>query len=42
MREMTFPDLPNKKFDFYLPNIRTAIEFDGIQHFEETFYSQDG
>ena len=41
VREMMFPDLPNRKFDFYLPDIRTAIEFDGIQHFEETFYSQN-
>lgn len=24
-------------FDFYLPNYNTCIEFDGIQHFEETY-----
>ncbi len=25
-------------FDFYIPNLNTIIEFDGIQHFEETDY----
>lgn len=29
------------KFDFYLPDYNICIEYDGIQHFEETFYSHD-
>lgn len=28
-------------FDFYLPNLNICIEFDGIQHKQETFYSKD-
>lgn len=28
-REFTFPDLPNRRFDFYLPQENIAIEFDG-------------
>lgn len=32
-REFSFSDLPNKRFDFYLPQENTIIEFDGEQHF---------
>lgn len=32
-REYMFNSLPGKKFDFYLPNINTCIEYDGEQHF---------
>lgn len=32
-KEYVFPDLPKLRFDFYLPEINRAIEFDGIQHF---------
>lgn len=28
-----FDDLPNRKFDFYLPVLNRLIEFDGEQHF---------
>lgn len=41
VREHIFPDCKNKsylKFDFYIPNIRTCIEFDGIQHFQPVEY----
>ena len=34
-REKKFKDLGNKRFDFYLPNLNTCIEFDGEQHFKE-------
>ena len=40
VKEMMFKELPNRKFDFFLPQLNTAIEFDGQQHFEETFYSE--
>lgn len=32
--------LENSKleFDFYLPNIRVAIEYDGVQHFKPVKY----
>lgn len=33
-KEFTFPDLPQRRFDFYLPKEKIAIEFDGEQHFE--------
>lgn len=32
-KEFSFIKLPNKKFDFYLPEYQMAIEFDGAQHF---------
>ena len=33
-----FPDtLAKAKFDFFLPEYNTLIEYDGIQHFEENF-----
>ena len=33
-KEFIFPDFPNRKFDFYIPALNIAIEFDGMQHFE--------
>ena len=42
-KEVVFQSLPRLRFDFYLPNYRTCIEFDGIQHFEyvDTFDNGD-
>ena len=40
-REFSFPGFPNKRFDFYLPEYNAAIEYDGIQHFQETFFSKN-
>lgn len=37
-REFLFPNT-NYRFDFYLPKFKAAIEYDGIQHFQETFFS---
>jgi len=31
----------NKRFDFYIPKLKVAIEYDGIQHFEPTFGSSE-
>lgn len=31
-REFTFLDLPNRRYDFYLPALNRLIEFDGEQH----------
>lgn len=33
-REYKFKELPNRRFDFYLPEKNICIEFDGKQHFE--------
>ncbi len=33
-KEFSFSDLPNKKFDFFLPEFNSIIEYDGIQHFK--------
>ena len=33
-KEKTFSALPGHRFDFYLPNSRIVIEYDGEQHFE--------
>ena len=33
-KEKVFKDLPNRRFDFYLPNLDRVIEFDGRQHFK--------
>lgn len=33
LTEYKFFDLPNRRFDFYLPDINTCIEYDGKQHF---------
>lgn len=32
-KEFTFPDLKNRRFDFYIPSLNVVIEYDGIQHF---------
>lgn len=32
-KEFIFPDLPNHRFDFYLPKENIVIEFDGAQHY---------
>ena len=40
-QEMRFNDCRNKNslpFDFYLPEYKTCIEFDGLQHFESIDY----
>jgi very-short-patch-repair endonuclease len=40
-KEKTFKDCKNKEvlsFDFYLENLNTIIEFDGIQHYEPIEY----
>ena len=44
VREITFPTLKNKKFDFYLPLEQIIIEYDGEQHFYpiEFFGGQKG
>lgn len=41
-REKTFKDLHGGRlrFDFYLPSIRTIIEFDGEQHFQQNKHFQ--
>jgi len=33
-KEFIFSDLPQRRFDFFLPEEQIAIEFDGKQHFE--------
>lgn len=33
-RQFSFPDFPKRFFDFYIPSLRLAIEFDGQQHYE--------
>ena len=33
-KEYSFTNLPNRKFDFFLPDLNICIEFDGKQHFE--------
>lgn len=35
-KEFIFNDLPNRRFDFYLPQQNRLVEFDGRQHFEFT------
>ena len=40
-REKKFKDLGNKRFDFYLPNLNTIIEFDGEQHFKAKFGEEE-
>lgn len=32
--EYQFSDLPNRRYDFYLPQFNRLIEFDGIQHYK--------
>lgn len=43
-KEFIFPDLKNRKFDFFIPSFNIAIEYDGIQHFKpvELFGGEDG
>ena len=36
MSQWQIPTNTRMKMDFYIPSIKTAIEFDGIQHFEVT------
>lgn len=41
--EKRFPDCKDRKplpFDFYLKDFNVCIEFDGIQHFEDRFFSK--
>jgi len=41
IREKTFKKCKNKKnlfFDFYIPSLKTCIEYDGIQHFKPCGY----
>ena len=33
IKEYIFKDLPNRRYDFYLPELNRLIEFDGKQHF---------
>ena len=33
IKEFIFKDLPNRRYDFYLPQFNRLIEFDGEQHF---------
>lgn len=33
VKEKVFPDLTNRRYDFYLPQYNRLIEFDGKQHF---------
>lgn len=41
-REKVFADLPNRRFDFYLPSLNRIIEFDGRQHFKKcSWYSSE-
>lgn len=42
-REFTFPDFPNRRYDFFLPKLQCAIEFDGQQHFKyNPFFHKNG
>lgn len=36
IKEYVFKDLPNRRFDFYLPEYNRLIEFDGRQHTRHT------
>lgn len=41
-REKVFTNLPNRRFDFYLPDFNRIIEFDGRQHFKKcSWYGDD-
>ena len=42
-REVVFNELPFLRFDFYIPEYRLAIEYDGRQHFElvKDFYDTE-
>lgn len=34
IKEYSIPELPFRKFDFYLPKYKVLVELDGRQHFE--------
>ena len=36
--QKVFKDLPNRRFDFYLPESNTVIETHGIQHYQDSGY----
>ncbi len=36
--QYTIPQLPRKKYDFYVPSTNTLIEYDGRQHFKHVEY----
>src|SRR5699024_633778 len=36
--QKVFKDLPNRRFDFYLPESNTVIETHGIQHYKDSGY----
>lgn len=38
IKEKVFENFPNRRFDFYLPNLNIAIEFDGAQHYQYVQY----
>lgn len=40
-KEFIFPST-KFRFDFYLPEFKAAIEYDGIQHFETSSFFKDG
>lgn len=35
-KEFSFPSLSGRRFDFFIPSFNIAIEYDGIQHFQES------
>lgn len=41
-KEYIFPNLPDKKYDFFLPSVNSVIEVHGIQHYEESYFSSKG
>lgn len=41
VKEYTFFDLPNRRYDFYLPQKNRLIEFDGKQHSEMTSWHKN-
>lgn len=41
-KEFKFPALPNRRYDFYLPNEKIAIEYDGIQHYQYQSFFHNG
>ena len=42
IKEKVFKELPRKRFDFYLPEYNTIIEFDGAQHFKPSEFFGGG
>ena len=41
IKEYSFKELPNRRFDFYLPEYNVCIEYDGKQHFEKNSFFKD-